>query len=137
MRSSVVRLPPLVHSTLNHQGFGPTLIGIARDKGVSGYVGDGSNRWPAVHTLDAARVYRLAVEAAPAGTRLHAVADAGVPFREIAEIIGQKLDLPSASITAENAAEQFSFLGAMCRWTTPPRARSPARCSPGNRPTPA
>jgi len=112
VRSSVVRLPPLVHSDLDHHGFGPTLIGIARATGVSGYVGDGANRWPAVHTLDAARAYRLALEDAPAGTRLHAVADDGVPFREIAEAIGAKLALPTASIAGDDAAEHFTFLGA-------------------------
>jgi nucleoside-diphosphate-sugar epimerase len=119
VRSSVVRLPPLVHSTLDHHGFGPTLIGIAREKGVSGYVGDGSNRWPAVHTLDAARVYRLALEGAPAGARLHAVADDGVPFRDIAEAIGRKLGVPSASVAAENAGEHFSFLGAFVSLDNP------------------
>jgi nucleoside-diphosphate-sugar epimerase len=111
VRSSIVRLPPLVHSTLDHHGFGPTLIGLAREKGVSGYVGDGANHWPAVHTLDAARAYRLALEAAPAGTRLHVVADAGVPFREIAEVIGRKLGVPTTSVAADDAFEHFSFLG--------------------------
>jgi nucleoside-diphosphate-sugar epimerase len=119
VRSSVVRLPPLVHSTLDHHGFGPTLIAIARDKGVSGYVGDGTNRWPAVHTLDAARAYRLALETAPAGSRLHAVADDGVPFRDIADVIARKLGLPTASITADDADEHFSFLGAFVALDNP------------------
>jgi nucleoside-diphosphate-sugar epimerase len=110
VRSSVIRLSPLVHSTLDHHGFAHRLIDIAREKGVAAYVGDGSNRWPAVHTLDAARLYRLAVEAAPAGTRLHGVADEGVPFREIAALIGRHLDLPVASISVEEAYEHFGFL---------------------------
>jgi nucleoside-diphosphate-sugar epimerase len=111
VRSSVIRLPPIVHSDLDHHGFAPTLIGIAREKGVAGYVGDGANRWPAAHTLDAARAYRLALESAPAGSRLHAVADAGVPFRDIAAAIGRKLDVPTASVAPDDAAEHFSFLG--------------------------
>jgi nucleoside-diphosphate-sugar epimerase len=111
VRSSAVRLPPLVHSSLDHHGFGPALIGIARETGSSCYVGDGGNRWPAVHTLDAARAYRLALESAPAGSRLHAVADHGVPFRAIAEAIGRNLALPVVSVTAEAANEQFSYLG--------------------------
>ncbi|HUA50057.1 MAG TPA: SDR family oxidoreductase [Solirubrobacteraceae bacterium] len=112
VRSSVVRLPPIVHSTLDHHGFAPTLIAIARNTGVAGYVGDGSNRWPSVNTFDAARVYRLALEEAPAGSRLHAVAEEGVPFREIAEVIGRKLEVPAASIPADDAEEHFSFLAA-------------------------
>ena len=81
VRSSAIRLPPIVHSSLDHHGFAHILIAIARQSGVSGYVDDGANRWPSVHTLDAARVYRLALESAPAGSRLHAVADEGIPFR--------------------------------------------------------
>jgi len=110
VRSSVVRLPPTVHSSLDLHGYVPTLIGIARAKGHAGYVGDGSNRWPAVHTLDAARLYRLALEGAPAGTRLHAVGDDGVPFRQIAQAIGAGLGVPAASVPAEEAEAYFGFL---------------------------
>jgi nucleoside-diphosphate-sugar epimerase len=110
IRSSVVRLPPTVHSSLDHRGYIPTLIGIAREQGRAGYVGDGSNRWPAVHTLDAARLLRLAVERAPAGSRLHAVADEGVPFREIAGAIGAHLGVPVVSVPPEEAAGYFGFL---------------------------
>jgi nucleoside-diphosphate-sugar epimerase len=110
VRSAVIRLPPLVHSSLDHHGFGPTLIERARAAGVSGYPGDGTNRWPAVHTLDAARVYRLALESAPAGSRLHAVADDGVPFREIAQVIGDQLGLPTASIGPEDMEAHFTWL---------------------------
>jgi nucleoside-diphosphate-sugar epimerase len=110
VRSSVVRLPPVVHSTLDKAGLTPKLIRIAREKGVAGYVGDGANRWPAVHTWDVARLYRLALESAPAGSRLHAVADDGVPLREIAEAIGHNLGVPTASIAPQDAAEHFGSL---------------------------
>jgi nucleoside-diphosphate-sugar epimerase len=111
VRSSIVRLPPIVHSDLDHHGFAHVLIGIARDRGVSGYVGDGANRWPSVHTLDAARVFRLALEQATPGSRLHAVAEEGVPFREIAAAIGRGLGVPAESVSADDAAEWFAFLG--------------------------
>ncbi|SEL50200.1 SDR family oxidoreductase [Nonomuraea pusilla] len=112
IRSSVVRLTPTVHSTLDHNGFIPTLISIARSKGVSAYVGDGSNRWPAVHTLDAARLYRLALESAPAGSRLHAVDDEGITLRQIAEGIGRGLNLPVVGIPPTEAEAHFGFLSA-------------------------
>jgi nucleoside-diphosphate-sugar epimerase len=119
VRSSVVRLPPVVHSELDHHGFVPILIGIAREKGIAGYVGDGTNRWPSGHTLDAAHLYRLALEKAPAGSRLHATGDEGIPFREIAEVIGQQLGLPAASVTPEDAAAHFSFLGPLVSLDNP------------------
>jgi nucleoside-diphosphate-sugar epimerase len=113
IRSSIVRLSPLVHSSLDHHGFAHQLIGIARAKGVSGFVGDGANRWPAVHTLDAARLYLLALESAPAGSRLHGVGDEGVPFRDIAAVIGSRLGLPVESVAPQDAGEHFGFLGAL------------------------
>jgi nucleoside-diphosphate-sugar epimerase len=109
VRSSVVRLPPTNHGEGDH-GFIATLVGIARDKGVSGYIGDGSNRWPAVHRLDSAHLFRLALEEAPAGSTLHAVADEGVPIRDIAEVIGRHLELPVVAISPEDAAEHFAWL---------------------------
>jgi nucleoside-diphosphate-sugar epimerase len=111
VRSSVLRLPPTVHGDGDH-GFMATLVGIARDKGVSGYIGDGANRWPAVHRFDAAHLFRLAVEQAPAGCVLHAIADEGVPIRAIAEVIGRHLNLPVAAIAPEDAAEHFGWLAA-------------------------
>ena len=110
MRSSVLRLPPTVHGD-GDNGFMSTLVGIARDKAVSGYIGEGGNRWPAVHRLDAARLFRLALEKAPAGAVVHGVADEGVPTRTIAEIIGRKLGLPVASISPEAAGAHFGWLG--------------------------
>jgi len=119
IRPSVVRLPPTVHSSLDHHGFVPSLIAIARDKGVAGYVGEGSNRWPAGHTLDAGHLYRLALESAPAGSRLHAVGDEGVPFRDIAEALGRNLNVPVVSIAAEDADAHFGFLGPLVQLDNP------------------
>jgi nucleoside-diphosphate-sugar epimerase len=113
IRSSVLRLPPVVHSSLDKHGFIPILISTAREKGVSAYLGDGENRWPATHTLDVARLYRLALEQAPAGSRLHPVDDEGVPLRRIAETIARKLGVPTASITAEELGAQFGWFGGM------------------------
>ena len=100
-------MPRTVHGDGDRHGFIARLVGTARDTGVSGYVGDGSSRWPAVHVLDAANLFRLAVEQAPAGSRLHAVGDEGVPIRDIAEVIGRHLNLPPASVPAGD----FGWLG--------------------------
>jgi nucleoside-diphosphate-sugar epimerase len=110
VRSSVVRLAPTNHGD-GDNGFMATLVGIARDKGVSGYIGDGSNRWPAVHRLDSAQLFRLAVEKAPAGSTLHGTAQEGVPIRDVAEVIARQLDIPAVSVSTEDAAEHFTWLG--------------------------
>jgi nucleoside-diphosphate-sugar epimerase len=109
VRSSVVRLAPITHSTLDRHGFARVLIDIARRTGVAGYLGDGANRWPAGHTLDAARLYRLALEKAPGGSRLHAAGEEGIPLRDIAGAIGRNLGVPTGSIPVERV-DHFGFL---------------------------
>ena len=118
VRSSVVRLPPTNHGE-GDNGFVPALVNIAREKGASGYIGDGSNRWPAVHRLDSAHLFVLALEKAPAGSTLHAVADEGVPIRDIAEVIGRHLNLPVVSIAPEDAGEHFAWLAGLLATDSP------------------
>jgi nucleoside-diphosphate-sugar epimerase len=118
VRSSVVRLAPSCHGE-GDNGFMALLISIARTRGVSGRIGDGANCWPAVHRLDAARLFRLAAEKAPAGSVLHGIAEEGVPIRDIAEVIGRHLDVPVASVAHEAAAEHFGFLGALLGFDAP------------------
>jgi nucleoside-diphosphate-sugar epimerase len=120
VRTSIVRLAPTVHSSLDHHGFIPMIVDAARKNGFSAYFGEGSTRWPAVHTLDAARLYRLALEKAPAGSRLHAAADEGVPFRAIAEAIGRGLHVPAKSVPVEKAADIFGgFIGMIAQLDNP------------------
>ena len=109
VRTAAIRLAPTVHSK-DDRGFTPRLIDVARQSGVAAYIGEGANRWPAVHRLDAARLYRQALEKGSPGARYHAVGDEGVPTRQIAEAIGRHLNLPVTSIAADKAAEHFGFL---------------------------
>ena len=119
VRAALVSLAPSVHSAEDKHGFVPTLINIAHTKGVSAFVGDGFNRWPAVHRLDAANLYRLALEKAPAGSRLNGHGEEGVVFRDIAGVIGKSLNLPVVSISREEADEHFGFLGALAALDIP------------------
>ncbi|MER5318996.1 SDR family oxidoreductase [Streptosporangium roseum] len=110
VRSSIVRLPPATHGN-GDNGFISTAVGFAREKGAAAYVGDGANRWPSVHRDDAARLFRLALESAPAGSVLHAVDDEGVPIREVAEVFASHLGVPAVSVTPEQAGEYVGWLG--------------------------
>ncbi|MFE3001173.1 NAD-dependent epimerase/dehydratase family protein [Nocardia sp. NPDC059246] len=114
VRSMLVAIPPVTHSSRDRIGFVPTLIKIARSTGVSGYVGDGANHWPAGHTLDIGRLFRLALDKAPTGAQLYAATEEGITVREIAEVIGRHLNIPAASIPADQAAvhfQGFPFIG--------------------------
>ena len=118
VRSSIVRPSPSVHGKGDH-GFVARLIDIAREKGASGYIGDGANRWAAVHRLDTAHLYCLALGQAPAGSVYHAVGEEGVATRDIAEVIARHLDLPLVSIDPEDAGDHFGWLGAFFGWDAP------------------
>ncbi|MUL40760.1 SDR family oxidoreductase [Streptomonospora sp. PA3] len=118
VRVSVVRLAPTVHGE-GDRGFVPHLIAAARSAGVSVYPGDGADRWPSVHVLDAAPLFRLALEQAPAGARLHGVDEEGVPVREIAEAIGGRLGVPAMSVPPEEAAQRLGFVGSIMAMDIP------------------
>lgn len=119
VRSSVVRLAPLIHSDLDHHGFTHGLIDFARETGVAAYTGDGSNRWPAANTYDIGVLYRLALEKAPAGSTLHGVGDTGIPRKTMAETIAGKLGVPTKSITDEEAPEYLGYLAAFAGLDNP------------------
>jgi nucleoside-diphosphate-sugar epimerase len=122
VRSSIVRLPPTCHGD-GDNGFIPTAIGFARQKGAAAYIGDGANRWPAVHRDDAARLFRLALESAPAGSALHAIGDEGVPIREVAGVFAAHLGVPAVSVTPEQAGEYVGWLGGFWGLDSPASAQ--------------
>jgi nucleoside-diphosphate-sugar epimerase len=119
VRSSVVRLAPMVHSDLDHHGFTHALIGFAQESGAAAYTGDGSNVWPAANTYDIGVLYRLALEKAPAGSTLHGVGDTGIARKVIAETIAGKLGIETKSITAEQAPQYLGFLAAFAGLDNP------------------
>jgi nucleoside-diphosphate-sugar epimerase len=127
IRSVLVAIPPVVHSTRDKGGFIPQLIRIARATGVSGYVGDGANRWPSAHALDVGRLYRLALDKALAGSQLIAAAEQGIAVRDIAETIGRHLDVPAVSIPPERATEHFGPFGAIMTLGIPPMSNASTR----------
>ncbi len=118
IRSAVVRLAPTCHGP-GDQGFMASIVGIARAAGVSGYLGDGSNRWPATHRLDAAKLFRLALEHAPAGSTLHAVAEEGVRIGDVAAVIARQLDIPLVSVAPDDAGGHFTFLAGLIGLDSP------------------
>jgi nucleoside-diphosphate-sugar epimerase len=135
VRAAVVRLPLITHSRPYRAGFAGILIDAARRTGVSGYAGDGSNRWPAVHSIDAGHLFCLALEKAPAASRWHAVQDEGIAIREIAETIAEHLSVPTASIPDGELAEHFGFLGSLVNLDLPStsiQTQSQLRWTPGH-----
>jgi nucleoside-diphosphate-sugar epimerase len=121
VNASVIRLPPSVHD-VGDKGFIPTIINTARSKGIAAYVGDGDNRWPAVHRLDAAHLFRLALEKGVKGSRYNAIGDEGIPVRELAEVIGKYLNLPVVSISPDKAADHFGWMAGFIAFDSPATA---------------
>ena len=127
IRTSAIRLPPIVHGDGDH-GFAPKLIEIARNKKESAYVGDGLNRWPSVHRDDAARLFRLALEKGLAGGTYHGVAEEGIAFGEIAGLIGRRLNVPVVSKSTAEAPKQFGFLSPFVALDNPTSSRLTQQC---------